>query len=229
MTEKNCIQCKKSLLLDEFRVNKRTGQLNKTCVLCIKKKKCKHGKYKYYCRECKGSQICKHDKRKSQCKECKGGSICMHERQKSTCKECKGNQICDHDKRRSRCKECKGGSICKHKRQKSQCKDCDSQGHLAHIVRKRVKNALKNNKEMSSIEYLGCDIKTFKAHIESQFKDGMTWENHGEWHIDHIIPLKYRHNGKTPTFEEVVKRLQYTNTQPLWAADNMSKGNRYIS
>ena len=52
----------------------------------------------------------------------------------------------------------------------------------------------------------------------------MTWENHGEWHIDHIIPLMY----ETPTLKDIVKRLHYTNTQPLSAKANMEKGNRYI-
>ena len=175
MTEKICIRCKKSLLLDQFRVNKRTGQLNKTCILCLEKKKCIHG------------------------------------RRKSRCKDCKGSEICEHD------------------RIKSQCKECDPQGLLVSIVRNHVQNALKRNKEMSSTEYIGCDIDTFKAHIESQFQDGMTWENYGEWHIDHKIPLKYKNNGETPTLEKVAKRLHYTNTQPLWARENMSKGNRYIS
>ena len=81
---------------------------------------------------------------------------------------------------------------------------------------------------MSSTEYLGCDIDTFKAHIESQFKEGMTWESHGEWHIDHKIPLKYKRNGETPSLEEVALRLHYTNTQPMWASENISKGNHYI-
>jgi hypothetical protein len=74
------------------------------------------------------------------------------------------------------------------------------------------------------MEYLGCTIGEFKEHIEKQFTDGMTWENHGEWHIDHIIPLQYNN----PTIEEVIERLHWTNTQPLWATENISKGNRYI-
>ena len=78
---------------------------------------------------------------------------------------------------------------------------------------------------MSSTEYLGCDIDTFKAHIESQFKEGMTWESHGEWHK---ILLKYKRNGETPSLEEVALRLHYTNTQPMWASENISKGNHYI-
>ncbi len=83
---------------------------------------------------------------------------------------------------------------------------------------------MKDNKEKKSIEYLGCTIEEFKQHIEEQFKEGMSWDNHGEWHIDHITPLKYGN----PTLEEVVERLHYTNTQPLWAAENIAKGNKYV-
>ena len=50
----------------------------------------------------------------------------------------------------------------------------------------------------------------------------MTWDNYGEWEIDHIIPLKYNN----PTVEEIVNRLDYKNTQPLWKFDNYVKGNR---
>ena len=78
---------------------------------------------------------------------------------------------------------------------------------------------------MSSTEYLVCNIETFKQDIEQQFKEGMSWENCGEWHIDHKIPLKYN----KPSLEKVVQRLHYTNTQPMWASENMSKGCRYIS
>ena len=82
---------------------------------------------------------------------------------------------------------------------------------------------------MRSKEYLGCDIGTFRAHIEVQFTDGMSWENYGKWHIDHRVPLQYKKDGKAPTMEEVVERLHYTNTQPLWASENMAKCNRYIA
>jgi hypothetical protein len=58
----------------------------------------------------------------------------------------------------------------------------------------------------------------------------MTWDNFGTngWHIDHIIPIMYKAEGKNPTLEDVEKRLHYTNTQPMWAEDNMAKGNRRI-
>ena len=95
-----------------------------------------------------------------------------------------------------------------------------------HIVSVRVKNAIQAEKNQKSIEYLGCDIEFFKKHMEDQFKDGMSWENHGEiWHIDHKIPLKFN----KPTLEEVKERLHYTNCQPLLGVENMRKGNRYIT
>ena len=78
---------------------------------------------------------------------------------------------------------------------------------------------------MSSTEYLGCNIETFKQHIEQKFTEGTSWKNYGEWHIDHKIPLKYN----KPSLEEVTQQLHYTSTQPMWAILNMSKGCLYIS
>ena len=64
---------------------------------------------------------------------------------------------------------------------------------------------------MGSTKYLGCNIKTFKKHIEKQFTEGMSWENCSAWHIDHKILLKYN----TPSLEEVAQQLHYTNTQSM--------------
>ena len=73
---------------------------------------------------------------------------------------------------------------------------------------------------MSSTEHLGCNSETFKQHFEQQFTEGMSWENYSEQHIDHKIPLKYN----KPLLEEVAQQLHYTNTQPMWDSENMSKG-----
>jgi hypothetical protein len=189
---------------------------------------CEHNRIKSTCKECGGSQICEHDRRRSQCKDCGGGSICEHDRRKSQCKECGGSQFCEHNRIRSICKECGGGSICEHDRQKSTCKDCNFPSYLSQIIRNRIRNSLKSDKELSSKEYLGCEIDEFKTHIEKTFEEGMNWDNYGEWHIDHITPIKYKEEGKVADLEEVIKRLHYTNTQALWASDNIAKGNRFI-
>lgn len=76
----------------------------------------------------------------------------------------------------------------------------------------------KQDKPSRSFELLGTDVATFRDHLESQFLHGMTWDNYGEWEIDHIVPLS---SGKTP--EEVWRLCHYSNTQPLWKPDNRKK------
>ena len=93
-------------------------------------------------------------------------------------------------------------------------------------MKSRLKNALKNNfKSGSAVRDLGCSIAELKIHLENQFKPGMTWDNHSfeGWHVDHIIPLsKFNLTNKT----ELLEACHYTNLQPMWAFDNMSKGAR---
>ena len=232
MDKKQCTKCKNCLLFECFKNNKKTRQLTKFCVKCLdnckklsQQTKCRHGRQRSYCRDCGGSQICEHSKIKKGCLFCGGSQICKHNKIKSYCKDCGGGQIYEHNKRRSQCKDCDGSQICEHDKIKSQCKDCDPPGHLAGVVRCRIYAALKNDKEMSSTEYIGCNIEVFKKRTEQQFTEGMSWENYSEWHIDHKIPLKY---NKT-SLEEVVQRLHYTDTQAMWESKNMSRGCQYIS
>jgi len=81
---------------------------------------------------------------------------------------------------------------------------------------------VKNNR---SVDYLGCDIKFLKEYLESKFTDGMTWDNKSfyGWHIDHIIPL-----SSAKTEEEIYKLCHYSNLQPLWSKDNMTKGSKIL-
>lgn len=93
-------------------------------------------------------------------------------------------------------------------------------------IRHRTKELLRKKnfkKNQSFKEYIGCTVEEFALHIEKQFKQGMTWEllQCGKIHLDHIIPLSF-----AKTEEEVYKLSHYTNIQPLWAVDNMKKGNR---
>ena len=94
---------------------------------------------------------------------------------------------------------------------------------LAHALRNRILKALKNiNKSKSTISLLGCSIEEFKKYIESKFKTGMNWKNHGRygWHIDHIKPCASFNLSKP---EEQCKCFHYTNIQPLWWEENLRK------
>ena len=70
-------------------------------------------------------------------------------------------------------------------------------------------------------EILGCTYEEFKLHIEFQFKDGMSWDNRGEWHIDHIMPL-----SMAKTEDELVRLNHYKNLRPLWAHENLTKSDK---
>lgn len=79
-------------------------------------------------------------------------------------------------------------------------------------------------KRSKSQQILGCTWPELVAHIESKFQPGMTWENRGEWHIDHIIPL-----ATAETEADIVRLNHYTNLQPLWAEDNLRKSDKVIT
>jgi hypothetical protein len=103
----------------------------------------------------------------------------------------------------------------------------DPEFKLVKTLRTRLGSALRkqnSNKNNTTNELLGCSISFLKTYISEKFKDGMTWNNHGEWHIDHIKPCA---SFNLLDDEEQKKCFHYTNLQPLWASENLSKGCRY--
>ena len=91
-------------------------------------------------------------------------------------------------------------------------------------LRGRIWCALKGIcKSKKTKELLGCSIKKFRIYIQSKFTKGMSWDNYGAWHIDHIIPCARFDFSK---ISEQKKCFRYTNLQPLWAKDNFIK-NKY--
>ena len=94
---------------------------------------------------------------------------------------------------------------------------------------KQALNAHLNSSSESaaSFKYLGCSIPELIKHLESKFKEGMTWDNYGRdgWHIDHIKPMCMFDLLKV---SEQKKACHYTNMQPLWADENTAKGGRWI-
>lgn len=74
-------------------------------------------------------------------------------------------------------------------------------------------------KQIKANKYLGCSWLELRKHLESQFTNGMTWDNYGEWHVDHIVPLAVAKDR-----QQLIELCHYTNLKPLWAFDNISKG-----
>lgn len=87
----------------------------------------------------------------------------------------------------------------------------------------RKQDGIKAHKTTSMI---GCSVKELAQHLESQFLPGMTWENHTQdgWHIDHIRPCA---SFDLTDPEQQKQCFHYSNLQPLWAADNISKSDTW--
>jgi hypothetical protein len=84
-----------------------------------------------------------------------------------------------------------------------------------------VKQLALGKKPTSTFKWMGCSPEKLKIHLENLFSEGMTWENYGKWHIDHIRPIS---SFKQEEWEQI---NHYTNLQPLWAEDNLKKSNKY--
>lgn len=102
--------------------------------------------------------------------------------------------------------------------------ECNLRGRIRNaIVQKRSGGTVKSAK---TIELLGASIEIVYKHLEAQFKEGMSWDNYGKWHVDHILPCSSFDLSKP---EEQLKCFNYKNLQPLWAIDNLKKQAKIIS
>jgi len=98
---------------------------------------------------------------------------------------------------------------------------------ITQTLRNRFYMSIKNNfKAGSVVRDLGCSIDELKSYLETKFQPGMTWDNYGlyGWHIDHIKPLS---SFDLTDRKQMLEACHYTNLQPLWAKDNLSKSDRW--
>jgi len=99
-------------------------------------------------------------------------------------------------------------------------RDNDPQYRAMMALHCRLYMATKN-KSGNTMKLTGCTKDELYRHLESQFTEGMNWDNYGKWHIDHIRPCA-SFDLQNP--EEQIECFNYKNLQPLWAVDNMKKG-----
>lgn len=77
-------------------------------------------------------------------------------------------------------------------------------------------------------EFVPYSLEELMAHLEAQFAPGMTWDNHGEWHVDHIRPL-CSFEFQTPDDPQFREAWALSNLQPLWAGDNLRKSGKWAA
>ena len=94
--------------------------------------------------------------------------------------------------------------------------------NISNLIRNSFKRRLAS-KNSKTTEILGCTIEEFRSYIENQFKQGMSWQNYGQWELDHIVPHSY-----ALTEEDALKLNHHTNFQPLWREENEKKSNKFV-
>ena len=96
---------------------------------------------------------------------------------------------------------------------------------LTEKYRDKLKKFFKYKNDSIHNEFFDCSLKELKQHLESKFKDGMTWENKGYkgWHIDHILPYTY-FDLTDPI--QLKQCCHFSNLQPLWSLENIAKSNK---
>ncbi len=102
----------------------------------------------------------------------------------------------------------------------------DPEYRLTAILRSSFTGRIKKEyKSESVVALVGCSISFAKDYLAERFTEGMSWSNHGDWHIDHIRPCA---SFDLTDPEQQRQCFHYTNLQPLWAADNIRKSDTYV-
>lgn len=96
---------------------------------------------------------------------------------------------------------------------------------MANTLKKYSKGTIQKN--ISCFELIGYSLDDLIGHLELQFQPGMTWDNYGKWHVDHIIPIS-KFNITSLECSDFIECWKLDNLQPLWAMDNLKKSNKII-
>jgi hypothetical protein len=131
------------------------------------------------------------------------------------------------------CIDCRPDNWTKEKQRASDNKYKNDPKNIVNVkirgaLNSRIKLALLTNdkkKEYNTFKYTGCSEDYLKKWFEYLFEDGMTWENHGEWHIDHVVPCI---SFDLSSEEEQKECFSWKNLRPCWAKENIIKGGKII-
>ncbi len=178
------------------------------------------------CNKCKQELlVSKFHKRKTgyahQCKECRSIS------RKGKYKEYKTEYYLRYKDRQRELEKLNKDKVNARKRERSkERRQMNIDYRIKINLRGRIYKAIKrNSKSESTLVLIGCSIEELKVYLSSMFVEGMSWDNYGKWHIDHIIPCASFDLNDT---EQQKRCFHYTNLQPLWAIDNIKKSNKLV-
>lgn len=227
-TESNCEDCNETKSIKEFRIIKSSCFISTKCNSCKSKLKrcysCKEelsvddfGMHKSY----KGGRM-------NICRSCKSKVDRRYRDQDPLKTKLRKREYYNRIKNEDWYKEKNSKRVRNYKNEYiQQQKDTFKyvKAHLRKVILvyiKKQKNKVGPKPKTEDI--LGIDFDGFVNHIEKQFISGMSWNNHGKWHIDHILPCALS-NGDT---DILLKLFNYQNLSPVWAFDNLSKNDKVL-
>jgi hypothetical protein len=228
---KTCIKCKETKPLAEF--NKRIVSKDgydpkcKICsrLLCRKYAASRRSKKAEYMREYRKTEngkkaqekISNSDKFKNRMKNWRQKN---HEKIKEKSKQWIENNREKYNEYRKRYDSSE--------KRKSYKREQYQKNKVQNNISKAIRDSLKDGKNGRHWENIvGYNCNELKSHLEKQFQPGMSWENYGKWHIDHVIPISFFRYSNTDDVEfKMCWRLE--NLQPLWATENEKKGNKIV-
>lgn len=211
---RQCTKCKWNKPLDNFYSTAKTGMTKQ-------------------CQKCRDIDIVKHNTKKENIKR----SMVNNDSEK-TCMECgliksKDEFISFVNSGETRlCVKCRGvktrSHYCEHNKHKINCAVCNPTGSIVHLYRSNLARLINNKCSKDyRLEHLGCDRQTLIDHIESQFDRNINWDNYTTyWELDHILPLMEINEGDYIPWDEIERRMHYTNIRPLSITENKSKSNK---
>lgn len=208
MNTKICNQCKIEKDFEQF----------------IKDKSRKDG-FSYICKLCRNHQFKKY--RQENKEKINDKSKKYNQENKEKVKACKEKyRLANKDKLSKKNKLYKILNREKINQRRKQSRSCNVQQRIKNSLRARLWSAVKGvNKSNGTMQLVGCDISILIKYMESLFLEGMSWDNYGKWHIDHIRPCSSFDLSDT---EQQKICFNYKNLQPLWAEDNLRKGAKVI-
>lgn len=186
--------------------------------------------YRIYCNNCGSDRgyLLKTQNKRLSCNKCsKVGIMVSNETRKKMSEAALGNRNSAHNyiKKDKQKKDKKKRIYIRNDKLLS-----DIQRKIRHNMRSLLWSKIKKrniNKNNKTFNILGYTPDELKAHLESKFQPGMSWDNYGQfgWHIDHIIPDSWFKYDSIED-EDFKKSWSLDNLQPLWAQDNHSKSNK---
>ena len=120
------------------------------------------------------------------------------------------------------CSSCRRKEKNRRKHIKNKKRPQTENARLKRRISEKIKSALKGKKKGNTEQYLGCSISFLKEWLARQFTENMSWDNYGEWHIDHYIPQSFFASKEEHEWEVC---WNYRNLRPLWAKENIEKSN----